>query len=416
MARPRRRPRPARRAASPTDPVELPRRRPLARVRAAAAATCCAGPGSGWASTTVRDLLFHLPRRYDDLREMRKLGDLVWRRGRDGRVGPGDGRRRPGRAGVPAADRSGRSRGSRTTRARSTRRGSGAGSSSGGCTLGDEVVVSGKVKHFGRRLTLDNPDSSRRRRRRASCSTPAGSCPSTALTAGLTASRLRAAIREALDRAGPAYPEYLPAPIREPRSARPDRPSASRRPTTRTTFEGRDARPRRLAFDELLALQLGHGRAAAPARSATRRREVAVDADADAARPRGARRGADRAGVGRAGRPDRRPGRRRWTRSATTSPARRRCCACSRATSARARPRSRPMPWPPRRAPGCQGALLAPTDLLARQHLETLGRPARGRRHRRDAPDRLAPRRRQGPAPARRSRRARRRSSSARTR
>ena len=27
---------------------------------------------------TVRDLLFHLPRRYDDLREMRRLGDLVW--------------------------------------------------------------------------------------------------------------------------------------------------------------------------------------------------------------------------------------------------------------------------------------------------------------------------------------------------
>src|SRR5512135_2828544 len=27
---------------------------------------------------TVRDLLFHLPRRYDDLREMRHLGDLVW--------------------------------------------------------------------------------------------------------------------------------------------------------------------------------------------------------------------------------------------------------------------------------------------------------------------------------------------------
>jgi len=27
---------------------------------------------------TVRDLLFHLPRRYDDLRELRRLGDLVW--------------------------------------------------------------------------------------------------------------------------------------------------------------------------------------------------------------------------------------------------------------------------------------------------------------------------------------------------
>ncbi len=27
---------------------------------------------------TVRDLLFHLPRRYDDLREMQRLGDLAW--------------------------------------------------------------------------------------------------------------------------------------------------------------------------------------------------------------------------------------------------------------------------------------------------------------------------------------------------
>jgi len=27
---------------------------------------------------TVRELLFHLPRRYDDLREMRQLGELVW--------------------------------------------------------------------------------------------------------------------------------------------------------------------------------------------------------------------------------------------------------------------------------------------------------------------------------------------------
>ncbi|HEY7132847.1 MAG TPA: hypothetical protein VH440_11380, partial [Candidatus Limnocylindrales bacterium] len=27
---------------------------------------------------TVRELLFHLPRRYDDLREMRRLGELVW--------------------------------------------------------------------------------------------------------------------------------------------------------------------------------------------------------------------------------------------------------------------------------------------------------------------------------------------------
>ena len=57
--------------------------------------------------------------------------------------------------------------------------------------------------------------------------------------------------------------------------------------------------------------------------------------------------------------------------------ARRRCCGCSRATSARARPRSPPTPWRPPRGPGCQGALLAPTDLLARQHRETRRRAAR---------------------------------------
>ena len=71
------------------------------------------GPGSPGASvlgrvgrrmglTTVRDLLFHLPRRYDDLREMRKLGDLGFVE--DGtvvsaRVTRG---RRPGRGVVPA--------------------------------------------------------------------------------------------------------------------------------------------------------------------------------------------------------------------------------------------------------------------------------------------------------------------------
>ena len=45
---------------------------------------------------------------------------------------------------------------------------------------------------------------------------------------------------------------------------------------------------------------------------------------------------------------------------------------------------------------GLQGALLAPTDLLARQHLETVGALLDGPRHRRDAADRLAQGRRQG--------------------
>ena len=77
------------------------------------------------------------------------------------------------------------------------------------------------------------------------------------LTAGLTAVRLRSAIREALDQAGYAYPEYLPADDHAPTKGSCRSPGRSRRPTTRTSFEARDAALRRLAFDELLALQLG---------------------------------------------------------------------------------------------------------------------------------------------------------------
>ena len=92
-------------------------------------------------------------------------------------------------------------------------------------------------------------------------------------------------MREALDRAGHAYPEYLPATIRGE-----ERPAADRRRALEAahyppTFEARDAALRRLAFDELLALQLGmvarrraRGRDAAPA--------VAVD-DGDGRRPSG---------------------------------------------------------------------------------------------------------------------------------
>ena len=47
---------------------------------------------------------------------------------------------------------------------------------------------------------------------------------STALTAGLTATRLRVAIREALDKAGHAYPEYLPGADHRRGGAGADRP------------------------------------------------------------------------------------------------------------------------------------------------------------------------------------------------
>ncbi len=85
---------------------------------------------------------------------------------------------------------------------------------------------------------------------------PAGSSRSTGLTAGLTAVRLRSAIREALDRAGKAYPEYLPAAIIREEGLVPIA-RAIEEAHYPDSFEGRDAALRRLAFDELLALQLG---------------------------------------------------------------------------------------------------------------------------------------------------------------
>ncbi len=76
------------------------------------------------------------------------------------------------------------------------------------------------------------------------------------LTAGLTAIRCGRAIREALDKAGCAYPEYLPDAIAAGEGLVPHR-AGDRGGPLPDSFEGRDAALRRLAFDELLALQLG---------------------------------------------------------------------------------------------------------------------------------------------------------------
>ena len=106
---------------------------------------------------TVRDLLFHLPRRYDDLREMRMLGDLRYAddgtvvsarvRVVDVRVEPSF-RRRIQRTIALLEDETGTLEATWFGRRFIERR----------LHPGDRVVVSGKVKHFGRKLTLDNPD------------------------------------------------------------------------------------------------------------------------------------------------------------------------------------------------------------------------------------------------------------------
>jgi len=315
---------------------------------------------------TVRDLLFHLPRRYDDLREMRKLGDLAWVE--DGEVVS---------ARVTVADirveASFRRRVQRTIALLEDETGSVEATWFGRRYIerrlhpGERVIVSGKIKHFGRKRTLDNPDFQ-----------PEGRddellhvgriVPVYRLTAGLTANRLRVAIREALDRAGRAYPEYLPTELRERERLAPiaDALEQAHYPAT---FEGRDAALRRMAFDELLALQVGMvGRRRQRGRDAAT--PIAVDAAVD-----GELRSTLRASIGR-----------KLGREIALTPDQDAAIAEIRADLGLPNPMLRLLQGDvgsgktavaayalaaAARA-GMQGALLAPTDLLARQHHRTL--------------------------------------------
>src|SRR5205814_5769783 len=92
---------------------------------------------------------------------------------------------------------------------------------------------------------------------------------------------LRVAIREALDRVGREYPEYLPARLQadEHLAAIGDALEEAHYPAS---FEGRDAALQRMAFDELLALQVGMvGRRRQRGHDAARPLEVADTVDAE---------------------------------------------------------------------------------------------------------------------------------------
>jgi ATP-dependent DNA helicase RecG len=315
---------------------------------------------------TVRDLLFHLPRRYDDLREMRKLGDLAWVE--DGEVIS---------ARVTVADlrveASFRRRVQRTIAVLEDETGSIEATWFGRRFIerrlhpGERVIVSGKLKHFGRKRTLDNPDFQ-----------PEGRddellhvgriVPVYRLTSGLTANRLRVAIREALDRAGDDYPEYLPADLREGERLVPIS-EALEQAHYPATFEGRDAALRRMAFDELLALQLGM-----VARRRQRGRDSALPIDVGDAVDTELR-SALRASLGR-----------KLDRPVALTPDQDAAIVDIRSDLARPTPMLRLLQGDvgsgktavaayalaaAARA-GMQGALLAPTDLLARQHHRTL--------------------------------------------
>jgi ATP-dependent DNA helicase RecG len=351
-------------ALPPTDPVEL-LATPLAASGLAAAATLRRA-GIKLDFYTVRDLLFHLPRRYDDLREMYSVGELarvsdglvVSARARvaDLRVEPGF-RGRTQRTIARLEDETGSIDATWFGRRYIERR----------LRVDGEIVVSGKVKHFGRRLTLDNPEF-QIVEEEAELLHAGRIVPVYRLTGGLTSARLRMAIREALDKAGDAYPEYLPASIiAEERLAPIGRAiSEAHYPDT---FEGRDAALQRLAFDELLALQLGM-----VARRRQRIRGAAPSLSVDPAGDRATRAAITTALGRRVGQRVKLTGDQEVAMTAIredlvrptpmlrllqgdVGSGKTAVAAYALAATARA---------------GLQGALLAPTDLLARQHLETV--------------------------------------------
>jgi ATP-dependent DNA helicase RecG len=350
----------------PTDPVELLSTPLLRSGLTAAAQLRRAGARIGLG--TVRDLLFHLPRRYDDLREMQKLGDLVWTeegavvsarvRVAEIHVEPTF-RRRVQRTVARLEDETGSIEATWFGRRYIERR----------LTAGSQVVVSGRVKRFGRRLTFDNPEFQVVAADDTEVLHAGRIVPVYRLTAGLTAARLRSAMREALDRAGFAYPEYLPDALRKTESLT-GIATALEQAHYPATFEDRDAALDRLAFDELLALQIGmvgrrrqRARAAAPV--------IAIDETTDTA----IRLALGESLTRRVGQPvvltDDQDAAAAAIRDdlARTAPMLRllqgdvgsgKTAVAAYALAAVARN-------------GLQGALLAPTDLLARQHLETVG-------------------------------------------
>ena len=349
----------------PTDPVEL-LSTPLHQSGLTAANLLRrAGVRLGWYD--VRDLLFHLPRRYDDLRELATIGELrdrddgevvsVQAEVRDVRV-EASFRRRIQRTVAVLADGTGEVNATWFGRRFIERR----------LHPGQEVVVSGRLKRFRGALTIDNPEFQ-------AVDAAAGVLmagrivPVYRLTAGLTAARLRVAEREALDRAGHAYPEYLPSPMRRDLDL-PTIATALEAAHYPPDFDARDAALRRLAFDELLALQLGMvGRRRARGRDTAP--PIASDDDGD----RAIRTALTDALTRKVGRPvtlttdqvaamDQvrddlaRPTPMLRLLQGDVGSGKTAVAAYALAAAAKA---------------GFQGALLAPTDLLARQHLDPVG-------------------------------------------
>jgi ATP-dependent DNA helicase RecG len=331
----------------------------------------------------VRDLLFDFPYRYEDYREVVRLADLA-------SVPEGDPatsvaevvdirveqtwRRRVQRTTAYLRDDSGEAEAVWFGRRFIERR----------VRSGDRVVVSGKVRHRGFLAQFDDPSFERLDGHELVHT--GRIVPVYHLTAGLTITWLRGAIKKAIDRFAPAHPEYLPEAVRTAQEL-PGIGRALVEVHFPESFDTRDAALRRFAFDELLALQVGM-----VSRARRRRSEEAEPVPVDEARLDAVRRSLE-ATIGAAIR----------RRLAASEDAERRALATGYEAAltvdqgaaitavagdlASRRPMLRLLQGDVGSGKtavaaaalavvadaGRQGAVLAPTDLLARQHAATLG-------------------------------------------
>ncbi len=199
--------------------------------------------------TSVAELLLYLPRRYEDRRAITPVAELTagvpatirarvvdlrvektWRRGVQRTI-------------ATLADESGAVDAVWYGRRFIERR----------LTPNLEIVASGRVKALGWRVQLEAPEFSPVE---GGETVNAGRIvPIYRLTKGVTALSLRRAVRELLDRFGAALTDPLPAEIRA-RHGLMTLAGAIEEAHWPHEFDQRDAALRRLAFDELLAVQL----------------------------------------------------------------------------------------------------------------------------------------------------------------
>jgi ATP-dependent DNA helicase RecG len=330
---------------------------------------------------TVRDLLFHLPRKYNDfshqltLRELREqppggpasaVVEIVELRTEAGF------RRRVQRTVARLRDATGEGEAIWFGRRYIERR----------LAPGQVVAMSGKVELRGWLPRFQNPEFGEA----GGASLHTGRIvPVYRLTAGITAPYLRARIRAALDQALPLLADYVPSGLR--RGVDPSLPEiadAMEWVHFPPDFEHRDLALSRLAFDELLALQLGmvgrrrqrgseraepilvsDGRYAAAisqvegvigGQVATRRERAGENVESDFAISLTDDQGSALAAI-RADLTRDRPMMRLLQGDVGSGKTAVAALALAFVADT-----------------GAQGALLAPTDLLARQHAQTLGR------------------------------------------